>query len=164
MKKLLISLGAAALLSTATFANSTVVNPYEDEFAKMNQYFNSLIETHFNSAALQNMNYPRTDIIDNDKKIVLKFDLAGVPKENIKLTIDANNILTLKGEKKSEVNDKSKGYVKKEIFYGTFQKVIQLPENIKQDKLTTEFKNGVLTVAIPKKEIKKPKAKIIPIK
>jgi len=164
MKKIITSLLLATLLGTTANAFSNVTDPYDADFAKMNQYFNSLIESHLTSAKLNNIGYPRMDIADSKKEIVIKFDLAGVNKENIKLSISDDKILTLQGEKKESKEEKSKDYVKKEIFYGSFQKAIQLPENIDESKLTTKFENGILTVTIPKTEIKKPKAKIIPIK
>ena len=164
MKKYFSSLLLASLLTTAVNADVIAAqNPYNDEFAKMNQYFNSLVESHFSNAKLNNFNYPRMDVQESAKEIVLKFDLAGVPKENIKLSIDANNLLTLKGEKKESKKEDANNVVKQEIFYGSFERAIQLPDNIEQDKLTTSFKNGILTVIVPRKEIKQPKAKIIPI-
>jgi len=164
MKKIATSLLLAALLGTSASAFSDGMMPNDVDFAKMNQYFNSLIESHLTSAKLNNIGYPRMDVADSKKQIVIKFDLAGVDKNNIKLSISDDKILTLQGEKKESKEDKSKDYVKKEIFYGSFQKSIQLPENIDEAKLTTEFKNGILTITIPKTEVKKPKAKVIPIK
>ena len=164
MKKLVSSLLLSSLLAGSAFASMDAMNPYDADFARMNQYFNSLIESHLSSSALNNFSYPRTDIQDAKDKIVLKFDLAGVDKKNIKLSIDDNKILTVKGEKKESKEEKSKDFVKKEIFYGEFQKSIQLPENIDESKLSTKFENGILTVTVPKTEIKKPKAKLIPIK
>ena len=165
MKKIMSSV---ALLTALTLPLSAYSNfgstPYDEEFAKMNQYFNKLIESHFNNAKISNLNYPRVDIKDTQKMYVIKFDLAGVPKENIKLSIDDNNILMLEGTKEQKVENKQENYVKKEIFYGSFKRMIQLPENIDQSKLETEFKDGILTITIPKIEVKKPKAKIIPIK
>jgi HSP20 family protein len=165
MKKTFTSILAASLIGvTLNAATATTTNPYDAEFAKMNQYFNSLIDSHLNRSALNNINYPRTDIQDSKKEIIIKFDLAGVEKKNIKLSIDDQKILTLEGEKKESKEEKSKEYVKKEIYYGSFKKMIQLPENINEDALTTQFKNGILTVTIPKKATKQPKAKVIPIK
>ncbi len=164
MKKILTSLTLAALLASASNAAQEAANPYDADFAKMNQYFNSLIESHLTSSKLNNIGYPRMDIADSAKQIVIKFDLAGVNKKNIKLSISDDKVLTLEGEKKEAKEEKSKDYVKKEIFYGSFQKAIQLPENIDESKLTTSFKDGILTVTIPKTKVKKPKAKVIPIK
>jgi len=165
MKKILNSLVLSSLLAGSAFAATTDdMNLYNANFAKMNQYFNSLIESHLSSAALNNFSYPRTDIQDAKDKIVLKFDLAGVKKENIKLSIDNNKVLILEGEKKESKEQKSKEFVKKEIFSGSFKKMVQLPKNIDENRLETKFENGILTVTVPKIEIKKPKAKIIPIK
>ena len=165
MKKIVKGILLSSLVAVSVMATPMAdMNPYDADFAKMNQYFNSLIESHLSSSALNNFSYPRTDIQDAKDKIVLKFDLAGVDKKDIKLFIDENKILTLEGEKKESKEEKSKEFVKKEIFYGTFKKAIQLPENINENKLQTNFKNGILTVTIPKTEVKKPKAKLIPIK
>ena len=166
MKFLTKILAGSALAASLAHAGTVFVNdPFEDDFLKMQQYMNSLIEQHMSASAIGNYNYPRTNIQDTKEKIVLEFDLAGVPKENIKLSIDENNVLTLEGKKESKVEQKDdKGnYVRREIFYGNFTKVIQLPENVIQEKLKTEYKDGILTVTIPKKEMKKPKAKVIPI-
>ena len=165
--KLLPKIALASLLasSLAHAGMQTWHDPFDEDFAKIQQYMNSLIEQHMSASAIGNYNYPRTNIQDTKEKIVLEFDLAGVPKENIKLSIDENNVLTLEGKKENKVEQKDKdgNYVRREIFYGSFQRVIQLPENIIQEKLTTKFENGILTATIPKKEIKKPKAKVIPI-
>ncbi|SFV66569.1 heat shock protein Hsp20 [hydrothermal vent metagenome] len=165
MKKYLSAIAFASLLTTVVSADITAVqSPYSDEFAKMNQYFNTLINEHFTNAKLHNFNYPRMDIKESPKEIILKFDLAGIPKENIKLSIDTNNLLTIKGETNKTKDEKANNVVKKEIFYGSFERAVQLPENIEQDKLTTSYKNGILTVTVPRKEHKKPKAKVIPIR
>ena len=166
MKFLAKLLATSALATSLAHAGTLFVNdPFEDDFLKMQQYMNSLVEQHMSAAAIGNYNYPRVNIQDTQEKIVLEFDLAGVPKENIKLSIDENNLLTLEGKKESKVEQKDEqgNYVRREIFYGSFTKVIQLPENIIQEKLATQYKDGILTVTIPKKELKKPKAKVIPI-
>jgi len=164
MKKIMTTMALLGALTLPLSAAELVGTPYDAEFAKMNQYFNSLIESHFNNAKLSNFNYPRVDIQDTAHDYIIKFDLAGVSKDDIKLTIDEHNILKLEGKKEEKIENKKENFIKKEIFYGSFERMIQLPENIDQSKLTTAFKDGILTVTIPKVEIKKPKAKIIPIK
>lgn len=161
MKKILLS----AIVALALGTNLNAANPntnYDAEFAKMNQLFNSLMNENFSTVKLNNFSYPRTDMQDLKDKYILKFDLAGVPKENIKLSISDSKVLTIEGKKEQQSEDKSKTYVKKEIFYGSFKKVMQLPSDIDQNKLTTSYKNGILTLEIGK--TKKPKAKLIPIK
>jgi HSP20 family protein len=164
MRKYIGGLLVASLLSATLSAGVLDTNnSYDKEFTKMNQYFNSLVDSHFNNARLNNFNYPRMDIKDSKKQIRLKFDLAGVPKENIKLSINEDNVLTLEGEKKSSIQEKSQDKVTREIFYGKFKRVVQLPDNIEQNTVKTTYNNGILTITIVKKEIIKPKAKIIPI-
>jgi len=166
MKKTFSTLLVGSLLATSVFANNVTTDPiksFDDDFAKMNSYFNQMLETHLSKSAISNIGYPRTNIKDLNDKYVYEFDLAGIPKEDIKLSIDDNNILTLEGEKKESSENKKDGYLKKEIFYGNFKKMMKLPQNIEVDKLSTKYNNGILTLSIPKKELKKPKAKIIPI-
>lgn len=164
MKKTLLSLALVGAL-VAPLSAAENMDPVNAEFARMNQFFNTLMQENFNTMRLNNMSYPRTDIKDTKNALIIRFDVAGVPKKNIKLTIDDHNVLTLSGEQKKKTEEKSdkNQYVKREIFYGNFQKVMQLPKNIIQSKLTTSYKDGILTVTIPKKAIQKPKAKVIPI-
>jgi HSP20 family protein len=163
MKKILLSLLATSLL---TLQATTISSPFETdpELQKINQYFNSLIESHLSSPAISNINYPRTDIEDLSDKIIIKFDLAGVDKKDIKLMINDKKVLTIRGEKREEKEEKGKTFVRKEIFVGSFEKSIQLPQNIDENHFDTKFENGILTVTIAKKPLKKPKTKIIPIK
>jgi len=164
MKKILTGMVASLILAGSVQAATNSVDPIEMDFAKMNQYLNSLVEQHLNSSALNNINYPRTDIENKAKAMIIKFDLAGVKKENIKLTVNDDKVLTIEGEKKESKENKSKDFIQQEIFYGSFKKMIKLPDTCEVDKLDTHYKNGILTVTIPKKAIKTPKAKIIPIK
>lgn len=164
MNKFLGSVLLSTLLVSALSAEDLVIPlSYETQIAKMNNYLNAMMNEHLNNAALHNIAYPRTNVVDDAKHLVYQFDLAGIPKENIKLTIDDDNLLTLQGEKKSSTQDKNNTYVKQEIFYGSFKKIIKLPANIDKDKLETKYDNGILTLTIPKTEVKKPKAKLIPI-
>lgn len=166
MKRLIHILAFTSVLTSVAFAGPIFMNdPYEDEMTKMQQYLNSMIETHMSAPAIANYNYPRTNIQDRKDKILIEFDLAGVDKKDIKLSIDDKNILHLQGKKEQKIEEKDKegNYVRREIFYGTFQKSIQLPQNIVQEKLSTSYDNGILHITIPKKAMKKPKVKVIPI-
>jgi HSP20 family protein len=163
MKKFLLPLLTASVVSLHA---ATVSTPFmnDPDFQKLNEYFNALVESHLATPEISNINYPRTDIENHADKIVIKFDLAGVDKKDIKLMIDDKKILTIRGERKEEKEQKGKTFVRKEIFVGTFEKSIQLPQNIDENKLDTQFENGILTVTIAKKPEEKSKAKIIPIK
>ena len=161
MNKIIKSLVAASLIATTTLSADSF--DYNNEFAKMHQLMNQVMSENFTHSRLANIGYPRVNVQDKAKEYIYEFDLAGVPKENIKLKINENNVLTLEGEKETKTKSDKDGYVKQEIFYGSFNRVIQLPEDAKQEALKTEYKNGILTLTFPKKEVKKLKEKVLAI-
>ncbi len=165
MKKLLLSLTTASLLTSGLFASSSLMDSdYEAEFKQMQNYLDSMVSTHLTRAKIANLGYPRVNVQNTKEHYIYEFDLAGVPKENITLSIDENNMLSLSGKKESKLEEKKDKYVKQEIFYGTFSRVIQLPDDIDQEKVETKYDNGILRVTIGKKAPKKVKSKILEIK
>ena len=100
---------------------------------------------------------PPVDIEENDKEYVVKAELPGIKKEEVKLKVEGGT-LTLSGERKAENEDKDKKYHRLERSYGTFQRSFTLPEGTLPDKISAEFKDGVLLVHLPKDEKAKPKA------
>ncbi|TQV73728.1 Hsp20/alpha crystallin family protein [Aliikangiella marina] len=90
---------------------------------------------------------PRVDIVESDESFVIKAELAGIPKEDIKVEVD-NKILTLSGERKSEVTDEKHHRV--ERFYGSFSRSFSLPETIDEANIKAESKDGILTLTLPK--------------
>ncbi len=99
---------------------------------------------------------PRVDVSENDNEIVVKADLPGVDKKDLKVQLE-NNTLTIAGERKYEKEDKSDRYYHSERAYGRFQRSFTLSDHIKADEIKAEYKNGVLTVTLPKSEEVKPK-------
>lgn len=165
MNKISKSFLALSVLATLLSADPVAANQnFDDDFKKMNEYINAMVKSHLNTQYFNDMSFPKVDMTDNKDSYTLKFDMAGIAKEDIKLSIDQNNILTVEGERKSQKEEKDKSFVRQEIYYGKFKRSMQLPENADQDKLSSEYKNGILTVTLGKKEIAKPAAKIIPIK
>ena len=99
---------------------------------------------------------PRVDIVEVNGTYELTADLPGLKKDDIKIEIH-DNVLTLRGEKKLEEEKKDKNYRLCERYFGEFVRTFTLPENVNKDGIEAEFKDGVLTVAIPKVEKAKPK-------
>lgn len=165
MKKITKCFLAMSLLATILSADQMPANQnLNDDFKRMNEYINSMIASHMNTNYFNDVSFPKVNMSENKENYVLKFDLAGIGKDEIKLSIDENNILTVEGERKSEKEEKDKSYVKQEIYYGKFKRSVKLPENADQDKLDTKYDNGILTVTVGKKKVTKPAAKIIKIK
>jgi HSP20 family protein len=99
---------------------------------------------------------PLADITEEDKEYVIKAELPEVPSETVKVTVE-NGVLTLSGERKFEKEEKGKKYHRIERAYGSFVRAFTLPEDAEAEKIRAEFKNGMLTVHLPKSEKTKPK-------
>nr|WP_282730674.1 Hsp20/alpha crystallin family protein [Methanobacterium alcaliphilum] len=97
---------------------------------------------------------PTMDVIETDEKIVVKTDLPGVDKKNINIELSEEKItVTAQFEEEVEVEDAN--YYKKERKYGEAMRSQRLPEKVLVEEATAKFENGVLTVELPKLEVKK---------
>ncbi len=100
---------------------------------------------------------PPVDIYENaHQEIVLKAELPGIAREDIDLRVE-NNTLTLRGERKREADVKTEQYHRVERSYGSFSRSFALPTRIDTEKVRAEFKDGVLTIALPVKAEAKPR-------
>ena len=100
---------------------------------------------------------PRVDVMETEKELLLKAELPEVKKEEVKVTVE-NGILSITGERKFEKEEKEKKYHRIERAYGRFERSFGLPKGTDPAKITSEFKEGVLTVHLPKTPEAKPKA------
>lgn len=129
----------------------------EDMTRVMNKIFNCSIidwpEDHSNTRWA-----PAIDVYDEKDKLVVRAEIPGIDKKDIEISVE-NKHLIIKGERKKE----EKNYVRKEMFYGTFQRVIPAPFEIDEKKMRASYKNGVLEVILPKKERSKEKQRKIEI-
>lgn len=104
---------------------------------------------------------PRVDISEDEKNLIFHVELPGIAKEDVKVTVNDDNILMIKGEKKHEQKEEDKNndksYIRVERTYGSFTRTFQLPETVKSDSVTAKFDNGLLTLTLEKAEPKKPK-------
>lgn len=106
---------------------------------------------------------PNMDIEASDNEYAITVEVPGVDEDNIKLEL-VENALTIKGEKRQESENKDKDVYRVERSYGSFQRVLSLPEDANHDGIDAQFKNGLLIITIPRKVIPKEKGKIIDIK
>ena len=128
-----------------------VENPIELFQRDMNRLFDEFFGRSFGLAPMWSEESiftfsPRVDVVETDREIKVSAELPGMDEEDIELRLD-NNILTIRGEKKQE---KGENYYRSERVYGTFQRAIRLPAEVDADKAEAVFKNGVLTVRLPK--------------
>lgn len=99
---------------------------------------------------------PAVDIFENENELVLKADVPDVDPKEVGIQIE-NGTLTLKGERKFEEHRNGKAYHRIERGYGSFVRAFTLPDTVDPEKVKADYKNGVLTVTLPKKEIAKPR-------
>lgn len=99
---------------------------------------------------------PAVDIAERDDEYLVRMELPGVRKEDVRITIE-NNILTIRGEKKQEETKSDDGFRRVERSYGSFQRSFTLPSAVRADKIDAVSQDGVLTVRLPKAEEARPK-------
>ncbi len=100
---------------------------------------------------------PSVDISETEGEYVIKAELPEVKKEDVKVTVE-NGVLTMQGERRQEKEEKGKRYHRIERSYGSFIRSFSLPESVDEDAVKAEYKDGVLSLHLPKSERVKPKA------
>jgi HSP20 family protein len=106
---------------------------------------------------------PAVDIFETENELLLKADLPGVEMKDIDIQVE-NGTLTLRGERKYENETKEGGFHRIERSYGSFARLFTLPDTVNFEDVKADFKNGVLTVKLPKKEVAKPRTIKIEVK
>jgi len=111
-------------------------------------------ETSFNFSA------PAVDVTEDEKIFKITAELPGLEEKNIDVTV-SGDMLTLKGEKRYEKEEKDKSHYMSERAYGSFQRAFVLPDGIERDKIAADLSKGVLTITLPKTAAaQKPQKKI----
>ena len=99
---------------------------------------------------------PAVDIVETEDGLTLKADLPDVKIDDIDIRVE-NNTLSIRGHRKFEKDEKAKGYHRIERSYGDFIRTFAVPPTVENDKVEAQYKNGVLTITLPKKETAKPR-------
>lgn len=130
-------------------------NPLFADLAATKEHFNRLVgrdDFWDTEVATARGNWvPTVDIIEGDHELTVKAELPGIEAKDVAVTID-NNVLTLRGERRIEKEVKKENYHRMERAYGTFARSFALPAFVDAESVKAEFKNGLLTVTVPKKE------------
>jgi len=107
--------------------------------------------------------YPAADIKENADAYKVVMELPGLSREDVQISLE-DGVLIVKGEKKSEKEEKEGDYTYYERRFGKFERMFRINSDIKTDKVDASFKNGVLTIELPKAETAKPKQIAITVK
>ena len=100
---------------------------------------------------------PAVDILETENELIFKTDVPSLDQKDIDIQLE-NGTLTLKGERKFEMDDKVKGYHRLERSYGAFARSFTLPDTVDPEGVRADYAQGVLTITLPKKELVKPRA------
>lgn len=129
-------------------------NPMQSFQHEINRMFDEFFRDPFASLAMRESSLlggftPRVDVLESDKDFKVTAELPGMDAKDIQISLE-QDALVLSGEKKSEHEEKQKGYYRAERSYGSFQRVIPLTTEVDEGKVDAQFKNGVLTITLPK--------------
>ena len=140
----------------------------EDSFTALHRHMDDMFESFFSDfegSALTRSGFglsPKFDVSETDKSVKVTAELPGMDQQDIDVSLD-DNLLTIKGEKKEESDRKDNRYHLSERRYGSFQRSFSLPRGLDHAKVDATFKNGVLTLELPKTEVAKSKRRKIDI-
>jgi len=139
-------------------ATLTRYNPFRelDEMLTPLRLFQDSVNRIFSEGAATRPWTPSVDIKETENEITLIADVPGVDQKDLEIKIE-DGTLTLKGERKFEEEKKGEGYHRIERGYGSFVRCFSIPDSVDPEKVKASYKNGVLTVHLPKKEVAKPR-------
>ncbi|HET8551509.1 MAG TPA: Hsp20/alpha crystallin family protein [Gammaproteobacteria bacterium] len=125
-----------------------------DPFLALHREMNRLFDDIWNgfgfspSPAYEQFGTPSVDMVETDEDFRVSAELPGVDGKDVEVLLTEDNTLTIRGEKKIEDEDRERRL--RERFYGRFERRISLPDEVEADKVEASFKNGVLTVKLPR--------------
>ena len=135
----------------------TRYDPFRDLF-RMQDELNRGFEDRLGLRSGESVGWtPACDIFEDSEGVTLRFELAGVDPKDVEVRFE-NGVLTLRGERKLEKEEKKENYHRIEMSYGAFTRTFSLPATVDAEQIRAEAKNGVLSVMLPKKSEAKPKA------
>ncbi len=122
-----------------------IENIFAEFFNDFNKPASSLLSETMRASLL-----PRLNISETDNKYFIEAELPGVKQSDLELKLD-NNILVIKGKTEESKESKERNYFMRERYYGSFQRSLTLPNNINENDITANFKDGILNIEITKK-------------
>ena len=154
----MVAISADINISKDPFANDPALQDFQKLQAEMNKIFEDFHKQFFSDMKMPQIPMDsgfsmsvKTDVVDRGDYYEVKADLPGVEQNAIKVNVK-DNILSIEAKtQKSKEDKKDNKIIRQERFVGSFYRAMSLPADANSDKMTTEYKNGVLTIKIPKK-------------
>ena len=132
-------------------------------FDDMDKMINNVFENDWNFSVRSKTNWsPAVDVKESDNSFTLTADIPGLTKKEVKVNV-TDGILSISGERKFEDEKESGNYHYRERRYGSFSRTFNLPETVNEEDISASFKNGILSIELPKHEVVLPKEREIKI-
>jgi HSP20 family protein len=147
------------LLAPSPEAGSRDEHPILSLHREVNRLFDEAFGL-FGAPSLGNFAWPKVELGETEREIRVTAELPGLDQKDVDVTVE-DGMLTLRGEKRSELDDKDRGYTERS--YGRFERRIGLPKGIDRDHANATFRDGVLTVTLPKTEAANENVRRIPV-
>ncbi len=116
----------------------------------------NMLDEAFEGGAITSAWHPAVDVFEGKDAVKIVAELPGVKAEDVKLSLE-NNLLTIRGEKKQEAEVRNERVHRYERSYGTFERAFVLPSTVDGEKISAEYRDGILTVSVPKSERARPR-------
>ncbi|MFN7909640.1 MAG: Hsp20/alpha crystallin family protein [Microcystis sp.] len=124
---------------------------------EMNRLFDRLVPTDVGNGEKMGLSFiPAAEITETPEAVQLKLEIPGMEAKDLNVEVTADS-LTINGERKSEIKTEEEGFTRTEFRYGKFHRVIPLPVQVDNSKVTAEYKDGILNLTLPKAEEEKNK-------
>jgi len=134
----------------------TRYDPFRDLF-RLQDELSRTLDDRFGLATGESVGWtPSCDILEDADSLIVRFELAGVEPKDVDVRFE-NGVLTLRGARKMEQEEKKENYHRVELRYGAFTRSFSLPTTVDAEKIKAEAKNGILTVTLPKRPEAKPR-------
>jgi len=146
----LIPWGRNANTSVPSTLRTEPASPFLTLHREMNRLFDDVFSSFgggMPTLAGRGLGWPTVEMVETEGGLRVSAELPGLDEKDVELLID-DDVLTLRGEKRAETTDKERGY--SERSYGRFERVLALPFAVEEDKVEASFKNGVLSVTLPR--------------
>ena len=137
------------------------------KIARRNEFIKPFFEDgffddFFAPLAHWNSSLPKTNISEHEKDFSIEMAMPGIPKDEIKISVE-NDILTVEKEEKSQKENKGENYTVKEFSYSAFKRSFKLPKNIEESNIKSKYEDGILKIIVPKIKQKEKITKTIKI-
>lgn len=143
----------------------TLVRFNQPRRAMFPEFFNDVMENFMNNSDLSAVKntQPLSNVKETEKGFEVEFALPGFSKNDVEIDVN-DNVLTVSSKKEESKNEENENYTRREFYYGEFKRSYSLPKSVDQENIKATFKDGILTLDLPKKPELQPKSLKIAIK